>query len=113
MKIEFDLHNTDLLGSKDWSRIHELVQKFDPEEFGVSCPSASVYGAAHAKSHTLLNIKSALRIAFTNFGLIWDIWKIEIEPIGNIEELKGERGDTFFKYLTWKVRIQPLTNRKA
>jgi hypothetical protein len=107
MKVEFELVGITGVNKRATS-LRSLVHRFDPDEFGVSCPSASVRGVAGSKLVTEISLKQALVAAFTNHGLdinqFWvDLTPLDEEPV----EISNPGRETYFKFLNWRVKIRP------
>ena len=102
MILNFELCGMDRLSDKsvEASHMHELVQRFDAEEYGIGCPSTSVYGVLGAKVATRMNILEALKTAFKNFGLYWERWSVRLEP--------QPYSESSFKYESWKITLTPM-----
>lgn len=107
MRIEFELVGIEGM-NKRANTLRSLIHRFDPDEFGVSCPSASVRGVEGSKLVTEVSLKQALAAAFTNHGLditqFWvDLSPLDEEPV----EISNPGRETYFKFLNWRVKIRP------
>jgi hypothetical protein len=87
------------IDEKTYDSVTRLMARFDPDEFGLGCPRASVYGVRGAHEHMMSSITLALRRAFVNHGLDCILWNFDIEGQYNEDESRWD---------VWHVKLVPL-----